>query len=98
MLAQISGAKRIFEMGSAIGYSTIWLARDAGSHARQIRSDFHRREQASVSGGTAQGIASAEIAWLAAHGQHPVVRARHAARERREHTRHSRIQQGGLFL
>jgi predicted O-methyltransferase YrrM len=26
----ISGAKRIFEMGSAIGYSTIWLARAAG--------------------------------------------------------------------
>jgi caffeoyl-CoA O-methyltransferase len=29
----ISGAKRIFEMGSAIGYSTIWLARAAGSRA-----------------------------------------------------------------
>ena len=25
--AQLTGAKRIFEMGSAIGYSTIWLAR-----------------------------------------------------------------------
>jgi caffeoyl-CoA O-methyltransferase len=30
LLVQISGAKRIFEMGSAIGYSTIWLARAAG--------------------------------------------------------------------
>jgi caffeoyl-CoA O-methyltransferase len=30
LLAQISGAKRIFEMGSAIGYSTIWFARAAG--------------------------------------------------------------------
>lgn len=30
LLAQISGAKRIFEMGSAIGYSTIWWARAAG--------------------------------------------------------------------
>lgn len=30
LLAQVSGAKRIFEMGSAIGYSTIWLARAAG--------------------------------------------------------------------
>ena len=28
--ALIIGAKRIFEMGSAIGYSTIWLARAAG--------------------------------------------------------------------
>ena len=30
LCAQVSGAKRIFEMGSAIGYSTIWLARAAG--------------------------------------------------------------------
>jgi predicted O-methyltransferase YrrM len=29
LFAQISGAKRIFEMGSAIGYSTIWLAPQA---------------------------------------------------------------------
>jgi len=29
LLVEISGAKRIFEMGSAIGYSTIWLARAA---------------------------------------------------------------------
>ena len=33
LLVQISGAKRIFELGSAIGYSTIWLARAAGSRA-----------------------------------------------------------------
>lgn len=30
LFAQTSGAKRIFEMGSAIGYSTIWLAQAAG--------------------------------------------------------------------
>lgn len=30
LLAETSRAKRIFEMGSAIGYSTIWLARAAG--------------------------------------------------------------------
>jgi predicted O-methyltransferase YrrM len=29
-LVEISGARRIFELGSAIGYSTIWLARAAG--------------------------------------------------------------------
>ena len=29
-LVQLIGARRIFEMGSAIGYSTIWLARAAG--------------------------------------------------------------------
>jgi len=30
LFVQVSGAQRIFEMGSAIGYSTIWLARAAG--------------------------------------------------------------------
>jgi caffeoyl-CoA O-methyltransferase len=33
LLAQMSGAKRIFEMGSAIGYSAIWFARGAGEGA-----------------------------------------------------------------
>jgi caffeoyl-CoA O-methyltransferase len=54
LLVQISGAKRIFEMGSAIGYSTIWLARAAGpkatvfytdgdpEKARRARENFHR--------------------------------------------------------
>ncbi len=39
LLAQISGAKRIFEMGSAIGYSTIWLARAAGNDAEIFYTD-----------------------------------------------------------
>jgi caffeoyl-CoA O-methyltransferase len=39
LLAQISGAKRIFEMGSAIGYSTIWLARAGGSAAEVYYTD-----------------------------------------------------------
>lgn len=38
-LVQISGARRIFEMGSAIGYSTIWLARAAGSQAEVFYTD-----------------------------------------------------------
>ncbi|MGH9657768.1 MAG: O-methyltransferase, partial [Bryobacteraceae bacterium] len=29
VLARIHGARRVFELGSAIGYSTIWLAREA---------------------------------------------------------------------
>src|ERR1700723_2615343 len=33
LLTQISGANRIFEMGSAIGYSAIWFARAAGPGA-----------------------------------------------------------------
>ncbi|MGC0773334.1 MAG: O-methyltransferase [Candidatus Acidiferrum sp.] len=39
LLAQVSGAKRIFEMGSAIGYSTIWLARAAGPRGRVHYTD-----------------------------------------------------------
>ena len=39
LLAQVSGAKRIFEMGSAIGYSTVWLARAAGPQARVFYTD-----------------------------------------------------------
>lgn len=54
LLAKISGAKRVFEMGSAIGYSTIWWARAMGpqghvyytdgdaSNARRAREYFIR--------------------------------------------------------
>jgi caffeoyl-CoA O-methyltransferase len=37
--AEVSGARRIFEMGSAIGYSTIWLARAAGPRAEIFYTD-----------------------------------------------------------
>ena len=39
LLAQISGARRIFEMGSAIGYSTLWFAMGAGPGAEVHYSD-----------------------------------------------------------
>lgn len=38
-LAIISGARKVFEMGSAIGYSTIWLARAVGKGGRVIYTD-----------------------------------------------------------
>lgn len=38
-LATICGAKKIFEMGSAIGYSTIWWARAVGGDGRVIYTD-----------------------------------------------------------
>lgn len=38
-LCMISGAKEIFEMGSAIGYSTIWLARAVGEGGRVVYTD-----------------------------------------------------------
>jgi caffeoyl-CoA O-methyltransferase len=39
LVARISGAKRIFEMGSAIGYSAIWFARAAGAGAEIYCTD-----------------------------------------------------------
>jgi len=39
LFVQISGAKRIFEMGSAIGYSTIWLSRAAGPKGKVFYTD-----------------------------------------------------------
>ena len=39
-LVRLSGARRIFELGSAIGYSTIWLARAAGPNAEVHYTDL----------------------------------------------------------
>lgn len=39
LVVEICGAKRIFEMGSAVGYSTIWLARAAGPGAEVYYTD-----------------------------------------------------------
>lgn len=43
-LAIISGAKRIFELGSAIGYSTIWWARAVGEQGRVVYTDGDSRK------------------------------------------------------
>lgn len=47
-LVRISGARRIFELGSAIGYSTIWLAGAAGPDAEVHYTDSstHNAEEA----------------------------------------------------
>jgi len=45
-LAVVSGAKKIFEMGSAIGYSTIWWARAVGEGGRVVYTDGdHKRAE-----------------------------------------------------
>ena len=41
-LAAISGAKRVFEMGSGIGYSTVWWARAVGEGGRVVFTDGDR--------------------------------------------------------
>jgi len=38
-LASVTGARRVFEMGSAIGYSTLWLARAVGPKGRVFYTD-----------------------------------------------------------
>ena len=38
-LAVISGAKRVFELGSAIGYSTVWWARAVGEGGKVVYTD-----------------------------------------------------------
>lgn len=50
LLVQISGARRIFEMGSAIGYSTIWLARAAGPKSAVFYSDGDPQKALRASG------------------------------------------------
>ena len=39
LLTQLAGAKRVFEMGSAIGYSTLWFAQAEGEGAEVHYSD-----------------------------------------------------------
>src|SRR3984893_16231371 len=42
-LALMIGAKTVFEMGSAIGYSTVWWARAVGGGGRVIYTDGDRK-------------------------------------------------------
>ena len=42
-LAQISGAKTVFELGSAVGYSTIWWARAVGPQGRVVYTDMSKK-------------------------------------------------------
>jgi len=42
-LAMVSGAKTVFEMGSAIGYSTIWWAQAVGKNGRVFYTDGDRK-------------------------------------------------------
>ena len=46
LAVKLSGAKRIFEMGSAIGYSALWMARAAGRGAKIHYTDSDPRNVA----------------------------------------------------
>ena len=45
-LAMMIGAKTVFEMGSAVGYSTIWWARAVGKEGRVFYTDGDRKKAA----------------------------------------------------
>lgn len=49
-LALICGAKTVFELGSAVGYSTIWWARAVGEGGRVIYTDGDRRKAGEARG------------------------------------------------
>ena len=49
-LAKISGAKKVFEMGSAIGYSTIWWARAVGKDGRVTYTDSDKKNASQAQG------------------------------------------------
>ena len=43
LVAGIAGARKVFEMGSAVGYSTIWWARAIGPQGRVVYTDGDRK-------------------------------------------------------
>jgi len=45
-LARVSGAKRIFEMGSGFGYSTLWFARGVGADGHVYHTDGNEENAA----------------------------------------------------
>jgi|SRR5579872_1265044 len=49
-LAQLCRAKTVFEMGSAIGYSTIWWARAIGPAGRVVYTDSDERNASEAQG------------------------------------------------
>lgn len=48
--ARLIGARRVFEMGSAIGYSTIWLARAVGSEGKVYYTDGSEKNREEARG------------------------------------------------
>ena len=49
-LAKVAGARTVFEMGSAIGYSTIWWAQALGDGGRVIYTDGNPRNAEEAKG------------------------------------------------
>lgn len=60
-LALIVGAKAIYELGSAIGYSTIWWARAVGEGGRVIYTDGDRKKADEARGYFARAGVSKQV-------------------------------------
>ena len=50
LLASMAGARKVFEMGSAVGYSTIWWARAVGAQGKVIYTDGDANNAAEARG------------------------------------------------
>lgn len=50
LLAQMIAARRVFELGSAVGYSTIWWARAVGATGRVVYTDGDPKKAAEAQG------------------------------------------------
>ncbi len=81
-LAKTLGAKRIFEMGSAIGYSTIWWARALGDGGEVFYSDGSQANadraaayinRAGVAARVKMGVGYAQDILLATPGEFDIV-------------------------
>jgi len=81
-LVAISGAKRIFELGSAIGYSTLWMARAAGPDGEVHYTDLSAKraeeargyfEQAGVAGRLRVHVGDALQILKDTHGQFDLI-------------------------
>ena len=108
-LARMIGAKRIFEMGSAIGYSTVWLARAVGSDGKVYYCDASRTnadqaaryfERAGVSAQVEILVGDAIELLGAARGQFDLIfnDIDKSQYPQAFHTAVSRIRSGGLFV
>lgn len=50
LLAQVAGARRVFELGSAIGYSTLWWAEAVGAQGEVFYTDNSAANAAEAAG------------------------------------------------
>ena len=60
-LAKLVNAKKVFEVGSAIGYSTIWWARAVGAGGRVIYTDMSEKNAAEARGYFERAAVTAQV-------------------------------------